>query len=59
VINENDHQHIFSLTGEASDLEKLEKQNILASLRGGRIRVGFQYFNTEKDLAHLLKVLIG
>ena len=57
IIDTSSHQHIFSLKGEASDVQNLEKHSVLASFRGGRIRVGFQYFNTEKDLNRLLEVL--
>jgi selenocysteine lyase/cysteine desulfurase len=57
VIDEKSVQHIFSLKGRESDIDKLKEKGILSAFRGGRIRVGFQYFNTEKDLKNLLEAL--
>ncbi|NEV93830.1 aminotransferase class V-fold PLP-dependent enzyme [Psychroflexus sp. YR1-1] len=57
VIDKQAHQNIFSLKGEESDIDKLKQKGILSAFRGGRIRVGFQYFNTEKDLESLLNAL--
>lgn len=54
-IQEQSSQHIFSLKGEQKDVEHLKSKGILTSFRGGRIRVGFQYFNTQADLEVLLK----
>ncbi|WP_019038979.1 aminotransferase class V-fold PLP-dependent enzyme [Psychroflexus tropicus] len=57
VIDEDSSQNIFSLSGNENDVEKLKNEGILCAYRGGRIRVGFQYFNTENDLDRLLKAL--
>lgn len=57
VIDQESTQNIFSLKGEEHDIEKLQEKGILAAFRGGRIRVGFQYFNTEKDLEDLLQAM--
>lgn len=57
VINEQSHQNIFSLKGVESDIDKLKEKGILSAFRGGRIRVGFQYYNTEKDLNTLLETM--
>lgn len=54
IIDEHSHQHIFSLKGEKHHIEELKDKGILCAFRGGRIRVGFQYFNTEEDLKTLL-----
>lgn len=57
VIEAESHQNIFSLKGDERDIEKLKEHRILSSFRGSRIRIGFQYFNTEKDLLNLLEVI--
>jgi len=49
------HQHIFSLEGDDNFVQKLKDQGILTSFRGGRIRVGFQYYNTQDHLDLLTK----
>jgi len=57
VVDESSHQNIFSLKGDESTISRLKDEGVLSAYRGGRIRVGFQYFNTEQDLNKLLKVL--
>lgn len=57
VIDEPSHQNIFSLKGDENDMEVLKERGILSAFRGARIRVGFQYFNTQKDLNVLLDAL--
>lgn len=57
VVDQDSHQNIFSLKGEESHIDKLKDRGILSAFRGKRIRVGFQYFNTEKDLKTLLDAL--
>lgn len=57
VVDNHSHQNIFSLKGNESYIEQLKSKGILSSFRGGRIRVGFQYFNTENDLHILIDAL--
>jgi selenocysteine lyase/cysteine desulfurase len=57
VVDETSHQNIFSLKGDEGAIYKLKEKGILSSYRGGRIRVGFQYFNSEQDLNRLLQVM--
>jgi len=57
IINADAYQNIFSLKGDEKLMEKLQDKGILSAYRGGRIRVGFQYFNTETDLENLLNGL--
>ncbi|MBZ9651992.1 aminotransferase class V-fold PLP-dependent enzyme [Psychroflexus montanilacus] len=54
VIDKKSHQNIFSLKGNETAIKKLQQKGILSAYRGGRIRVGFQYFNSEKDLKTLV-----
>lgn len=57
LVDKHTHQNIFSLEGDESQVDKLKAKGILSAFRGGRIRVGFQYFNTENDLETLIKAL--
>ncbi len=57
VIKRNISSNIFSLKGDESLVEKLKNHNILTAFRGGRVRVGFQYFNTEDDLDKLVSTI--
>lgn len=52
-----DHSSIFNLKGSEALFEKLQNENIIATLRGGGIRVGFHYYNSEEDLDRLVKAL--
>ena len=57
VVDETSHQNIFSIKGDEKTMSRLKEEGVLSAYRGGRIRVGFQYFNTEKDLNKLLQIL--
>lgn len=48
---------IFSIAGDATLFQKLQKENIICSQRGNGLRVGFHLYNTEEDLHKLLSVL--
>ena len=56
LLREN-HSSIFNLKGDKSLFQKLKENEIIASLRGGGIRVSFHYYNTEDDLDKLIEVL--
>ncbi|WP_313111790.1 aminotransferase class V-fold PLP-dependent enzyme [Aequorivita sediminis] len=51
------HSSIFNLQCDKDVFKRLRENNIVCSLRGNGIRVGFHYYNTEDDLEHLLQVL--
>ncbi|MBV1925048.1 MAG: aminotransferase class V-fold PLP-dependent enzyme [Dokdonia sp.] len=57
VVRRSEHSSIFNLKGDQSLVQRLEDQDILCVARGPGVRVSFHYFNTEKDLEHLLTVL--
>ncbi len=56
LLREN-HSSIFNLKGDKIMFDKLKENNIIASLRGGGIRVSFHYYNSEDDLDKLVEVL--
>ncbi len=57
VIRRSQHSSIFNLKAGQQIFEKLEENAVLCSQRGEGIRVGLHYYNTEKDLEKLLKLL--
>ncbi|MCT8338869.1 aminotransferase class V-fold PLP-dependent enzyme [Flavobacteriaceae bacterium TK19130] len=57
VVNRKQHAPFFNLRGDEKLFKKLQQENIIASQRGGGIRVGFHFYNSEEDLVRLLSVL--
>lgn len=57
VVNRKKHAHLFNLKGDEKMFAELQKQKIVCAMRGGGIRIGFQYFNNQADLEKLLQVL--
>lgn len=51
------HSNIFNLKGDHELYTRLRNRDILCIERGAGIRVGFHYFNDQKDLDTLLRVL--
>lgn len=51
------HSSIFNIKGDEKLYNKLKEHDIITTPRGSGIRVSFHYFNTEKDLDKLLKVI--
>ncbi|RFN59704.1 aminotransferase class V-fold PLP-dependent enzyme [Marixanthomonas ophiurae] len=57
IVNRENHSPIFNIKGDAVLFQKLKKNNIICSQRGGGIRVGFHFYNSEEDLEALLEIL--
>jgi len=57
VLFRENHSSIFNIKGDEKLFQKLKANNIIASLRGDGIRVGFHYYNNESDLEKLLEAL--
>ena len=51
------HAPFFNLKGDQALFNRLKSAGIVASQRGGGIRVGFHFYNTEDDLQQLLDFL--
>ncbi|MEH6304582.1 aminotransferase class V-fold PLP-dependent enzyme [Olivibacter sp. CPCC 100613] len=51
------HSSIFSLSIDDDAHKRLQEANIVCMRRGSGVRVGFHFFNTEKDLSKILAVL--
>lgn len=56
ILKRREHSPIFNLKGDTEMFHKLRDNNIICALRGGGIRVGFHYYNTEDDLDEILTV---
>jgi len=57
IMNRENHSTIYNLKGDDVLFQKLKKNKIICSQRGGGIRVGFHFYNSEEDLERLLQVL--
>ena len=57
VASRPNHASFFNITGDENLIKTFESHDIVSIARGGGVRVGFHYFNTEEDLAMLLRVL--
>ncbi|WP_375323621.1 aminotransferase class V-fold PLP-dependent enzyme [Flagellimonas sp. GZD32] len=44
------HSTIFSIKGDEKLFDKLVAENVVASLRGGGIRLSFHFYNTEEEI---------
>ena len=57
TLNRKEHSSIFNVKGGKVLFQKLQKENIICSPRGGGIRVSFHYYNTEDDLNRFIEVI--
>ncbi len=57
VVNRENQSSIYNLKGDDVLFQKLKKNNIICSQRGGGIRVGFHFYNSEEDLETLIQAL--
>ncbi len=57
VVRRKNHSSIFNIKGNEKLLQYLRENEIICSPRGNGIRVSFHYFNTERELDFLLKIL--
>jgi selenocysteine lyase/cysteine desulfurase len=57
VVNRQVHSTIFNLKGGEKLLQQLAQHDIICSLRGSGVRVSFHFYNTEKDIYKIVKVV--
>ncbi len=58
VTKRKQHSTIFNIKGDKKLFDKLTEENVVASPRGGGIRLSFHFYNTEEEIdvvATLLK----
>lgn len=57
VVHRKQHSQIFNLQGDNQLHAFLRANNILSTPRGSGVRVGFHFYNTEKEVGSLLALL--
>ncbi|MEH6682403.1 MAG: aminotransferase class V-fold PLP-dependent enzyme [Sediminicola sp.] len=57
VVARKDHSTIFNLKGGEKLLQQLAHEDVICSLRGDGIRVSFHFYNTEKDIHKIVKII--
>jgi len=57
TLAREDFSPIFNIKGDEKLFNQLRGEGIITSQRGDGIRISMHYFNSEKDLDHLFKVL--
>ncbi|MUP44409.1 aminotransferase class V-fold PLP-dependent enzyme [Gramella sp. BOM4] len=57
IANRKDFSPLFNIQGDDQVFNKLRTDGIIASQRGEGIRLSVHYYNSQKDLDHLFRVL--
>ena len=57
VIQRKTHSTIFSLNADEGLFDHLQSKNIKCAMRGGKIRIGLNYFNTEQEIDDFLSIV--
>ncbi|MBB5438100.1 selenocysteine lyase/cysteine desulfurase [Pedobacter sp. AK017] len=57
LINRKSQSTIINLPLNSSMIERLASNHVLCSNRGSGVRLSFHFYNTRKDLDHLLSIL--
>ncbi|SDQ28212.1 aminotransferase class V-fold PLP-dependent enzyme [Flagellimonas zhangzhouensis] len=50
ITKRKEHSTIFSIKGDEKLFNKLTAEDVVASLRGGGIRLSFHFYNTEEEI---------
>lgn len=57
VINRKGHSTIFNIKGDDSLYQQLIANDVMCAQRGDGIRLGFHFYNTEKELQTIVRIL--
>lgn len=57
IVPRKQHSTIFNIKGDKKLFNKLTEENVVASLRGGGIRLSFHFYNTEDEVEAIAKIL--
>ncbi len=57
VLRRKGHSTIFNCKGDATLYQKLLENNVVCAQRGGGIRFSFHFYNTEKEVDSIVKIL--
>lgn len=57
ITKRKQHSTIFNIKGDEKRFNRLKEENIVASARGGGIRLSFHFYNTEEEIEAIAKIL--
>jgi len=57
VVARKDHSTIFNIKGDDALFQHLTENDVVCAQRGDGIRLGFHFYNTEKDLDAIVGIL--
>lgn len=57
VVNRKGHSTIFNIKGSNALYQKLLENDVVCAQRGGGIRLSFHFYNTEKEVDSIVKIL--
>lgn len=57
VLKRKQHSTIFNIKGDEKLFKRLTEENVVASPRGGGIRLSFHFYNTEDEIDAIVKLL--
>lgn len=57
VVSRKEHSTIFNIKGNDALFQHLMKNDVICAQRGNGIRLGFHFYNTEKDLDTIVRIL--
>ena len=57
VIEREKHSTIFNLKIDDQKFQQLLNENVLCARRGGGVRVGFHFYNSENDIDTIVRIL--
>ena len=57
ILERRNHSTIFNIKGDAVIFDLLTKEKVICSQRGDGIRLSFHFYNTEKDLDEIIRIL--
>ncbi|WP_299434434.1 aminotransferase class V-fold PLP-dependent enzyme [uncultured Maribacter sp.] len=57
VVQRKEHSTIFNIKGDSKLFNHLTDNGVICSQRGDGIRLSFHFYNTEKDIEDIIKVI--
>ncbi len=57
VVARKTHSTIFNISGDEALFQELSDNNVVCSKRGGGIRLSFHFYNTEKEIDAIVKII--
>lgn len=57
VVSRKSHGNIFNIKGGEALYQHLTSNNVICSQRGGGIRLSFHFYNTEKEVDSIVRIL--